>query len=355
MSVSQIPRCPTHGTVLNPKGECTLCTRRSETPAPSGPPVWLKALGAATAVVALIGVGSLVYGYFFRESPDAATGGISGPAVPADGRYRLYAALPTQLGRRAHIEATYTRRVTSVQRAGGRAMGATPSAAYFRLDAIQQIAAVDPTDGITTFEYQVSSLRIGTTSGDARDVLQNVLVRVQPRPSGEAIITVAGERIEPAVGGTYEAFRTMTPVYLAMNEDERYDVTARRAVGETWLLTLDNAALRRSLGLHLHMDSASVAGRVRLRELAMGLGELEVNMDVTGARPRHIGMDGEVETYTLSTREQISVPVAPEGRRSFDSTTTSSLRVRVPGDDGLSRLFDFEIIELRHQTNTPLD
>ena len=47
--------------------------------------------------------------------------------------------------------------------------------------------------------------------------------------------------------------------------------------------------------------------------------------------------------------------MAPEGRRSFDSTTTSSLRVRVPGDDGLSRLFDFEIIELRHQTNTPLD
>jgi hypothetical protein len=354
VSVSQIPRCPTHGTVLNPRGECTLCTRRSVVPAPSGPPVWLKALGAATAVVALIGVVSLVYSYFFREAPDAATGGI-GPEAPADGRYRLYAALPPQLGRRAHIEATYTRRVTSVQRAGGRAMGATPSAAYFRLDAIQQIAAVDPTDGITTFEYQVSSLRIGTTSSDARDVLQNVLVRVQPRPSGEAIITVAGERIEPAVGGTYEAFRTMTPVYLAMNEDERYDVTTRRAVGESWLLTLDNAALRRSLGLHLHMDSATVSGRVRLRELGMGLGELEVNLDVTGARPRHIGMDGEVETYTLSSREQISVPVAPEGRRSFDSTTTSSLRVRVPGDDGLSRLFDFEIIELRHQTNTPLD
>ena len=62
-------------------------------------------------------------------------------------------------------------------------------------------------------------------------MLQNVLVRVQPRPSGEAIITVAGERIAPAVGGTYEAFRTMTPVYLAMNEDDRYDLTTRRAVG----------------------------------------------------------------------------------------------------------------------------
>ncbi len=308
----------------------------------------------ATAVVALIGVISMVYGYFFRESPDAATGGI-GPDVPADGRYRLYAALPPQLGRRAHIEATYTRRVTSVQRAGGRAMGATPSAAYFRLDAIQQIAAVDPTDGITACEYQVTSLRIGTTAADARDVLQNVLVRVQPRPSGEAIVTVAGERIATAVGGTYEAFRTMTPVYLGLNEDERYDVSTRRSVGETWLLSLDNAALRRSLGLHLHMDSASVTGRVRLREIAMGLGALEVNMDVSGARPRHIGMDGEVETYTLSSREQISIPVAPEGRRNFDSTTTSSMRVRVPGDDGLSRLFDFEIIELRHQTNTPLD
>lgn len=354
MSVSQIPRCPTHGTVLNPRGECTLCTRRSETPAASGPPIWLKALGVATAVVALIGVISMVYGYFFRESPDAATGGI-GPDVPADGRYRLYAALPAQLGRRAHIEATYTRRVTSVQRAGGRAMGATPSAAYFRLDAIQQIAAVDPTDGITAYEYQVTSLRIGTTAADARDVLQNVLVRVQPRPSGEAIVTVAGERIATAVGGTYEAFRTMTPVYLGLNEDERYDVSTRRSVGETWLLSLDNAALRRSLGLHLHMDSAGVTGRVRLREIAMGLGALEVNMDVSGARPRHIGMDGEVETYTLSSREQISIPVAPEGRRNFDSTTTSSMRVRVPGDDGLSRLFDFEIIELRHQTNTPLD
>ena len=88
VSVSQIPRCPTHGTVLNPQGECTLCARRSELPASSGPPIWLKTLGAATVIVALIGVVSLVYSYFFRESPDAATGGI-GPEVPGEQLERL--------------------------------------------------------------------------------------------------------------------------------------------------------------------------------------------------------------------------------------------------------------------------
>ena len=315
--------------------------------------MWAKALGAATALVAVVGVGSMLYSYF-RETPDAATGGI-GPEQPADGRYTLHAALPQQLGRRAHIEASYTRRVSSVQRAGGRALNATPSAAYFRLDAIQRIAAVDPTDGITAYEYEVSSLRIGTTSADAHDLLHDTVVRVQPRPSGEAIITVAGERIEPAAGGTYEAFRTMTPVYLGLDEDRRYEVDTPRTPGESWTLTLDNEPLRRSLGLHLHMDGAEATGRARFLSVEMGLGALEVTMDVTGARPRHIGMDGDVETYTLSARERFSLPVRPEGRRSFDSTTTSTLRVRVPGDDGLSRLFDFELIELRHQTNTPLD
>jgi hypothetical protein len=340
--------------VLNPQGECTLCSRRSELPAAtSGPPAWAKALGVATVLVVLVGLGSFIYGYF-KESPDAATGGVV-PQGPADGRYELHAALPPVLGRRAHIEATYTRRVSAVQRAGGRAMNATPSAAYFRLDAIQRIAAVDPTDGITAYEYQVSSLRIGSTSADARDLLHDTLVRVQPRPSGEAIITVAGERLEPVAGGTYEAFRTMTPVYLALDEDRRYELNTRRAPGESWTVTLDNEPLRRSLGLHLHMDDAQADVRARLLTVESGLGALEVNMDVTGARPRDIGMDGTVDNYTLSARERFSLPVRAEGRRNFDSTTTSSLRVRVPGDDGVSRLFDFELIELRHQTNTPLD
>ncbi|MCA9573799.1 MAG: hypothetical protein R3B40_15075 [Polyangiales bacterium] len=353
MSVSQIPRCPTHGTVLNPKGECTLCNRRSVTPPASGVPLWAKALGGATGLVALIGLGSFVYSYF-RESPDAATGAAA-PQEPSDGRYRIHAALPRTLGRRAHIEATYTRRVSAVQRAGGQARNATPSAAYFRLDAIQRIAAVDPQDGVTTYEYQVSSLRIGTTSADARDLLHDAVVRVQPRPTGEAVITVAGERIEPALGGTYEAFRTMTPVYLGLDEDQRYGLDTRRAPGDSWTVTLENEPLRRSLQLNLHMQDAAAEAHIRFNDVEMGLGALDVGLSVTGARPRNIGMDGTVESYTLSARERLSLPVRPEGRRDFESTTTSTLRVRVPGDDGLSRLFDFELIELRHQTNTPLD
>ncbi len=352
MSVSQIPRCPTHGTVLTPSGECTLCQRRSVAAgAAAGVPLWAKALGGATLFVALVGVASLIYNYV-REDPTVATGEVVSDA-PADGRHRLHASLPPRVGRRAHFEATYTRRITAVQHGGGRSVGAAPSGAYFRLDATQRIAAVDPQDGITAYEYDVSSLRIGATTAEAEMVLHDALVRVQPRPSGEPIITVDGERLAPAAGGTYEAFQTMTPVRLGMNDDALYGVDTRRALSETWQLNSDT--LNRALRLHLHMDNATATGNATFQSLQGTLGELSVTLQVEGARPRHIGMEGVAERYQLSNRESVTLPTQEDGRRNYDVTANSSLRVRVPAAAGTSRIFDFDIIEILHRTNTPLD
>ena len=366
MSISRPPRCPTHGTVLNPEGKCTLCERRQEGAASSPAsasaaekaknlPPWAKGLAGGVILVLLVGIASVIFSAQRDDDEilhdDTEIVAESHAQETASARPTI--AIPPIEGRRAHFEASYARRVTAVSRGGGSYRNLPSSAVYFSLIATQRVAEIDSRGRISAYEYQISSLRVGTAAGDAQPVLSGAVARVQPRPNGRPVIEIDGERLERRFGGTYEAFVRLTPVFLGVDENGVYGFDADHAAGERW--PMHQPTLRRMLQNDLHLDNAELDATVALQTLGAREAAATSRVVIRGARPRRIDGGGTAERYEREATERLTLPTQVDGRRDSNKTITTQIHIREAGSANRARLFQFEIVELVRTSNVPLD
>lgn len=348
------PRCPEHGIVLNPKGECTLCTRRSVVPASGGGLMtWVKPLLIALGALFVIGVVLFFVQRYQRDAIEAEPPPPDTHALPSDGRLRLHVDPPIVQGRRARLRATYSRRTEGHAMRGARVTGTGQDSIFYRLEAIQTMSGIDAMGRVSEYTYEVTTLRIGTTDSTSRPVLTGASVTVQPRVTGRPVVSVEGQQVNAGGNGVYEAFATMTPVLLGAADDPIYGVVQPRAVGESF--PVSEAALRPVLDLRMHLDNAEITGNVRVVDASEGRGRLVSDINVEGARPRMSGHDGSSEGYTVRFRETLVVPYVEDGVRDYEANVETALSIRERNGNDVSRLMRYSVFERHERREIPED